>query len=351
MTIATLAPAKLNLFLRILDKRADNYHNLLTLFQLLNWGDKVTLSLTSSASNISFSGEYSAMLSMLPQGENSKDNLVHRALQLMQKELAPPKHLANVNIHIEKNIPIGAGMGGGSSNAAALLRILRLLWKPQMPLDDLAQLGATLGADVPLFVRGFSAVGQGIGDVLTPFNITRRYYVLICPNIQSSTAQLFNELAQRRKEASIAVAPQESKVDFSLPDDKDFWLPVGMEKGAETGVETGAETGARAETGDYNNDFMQPLMDRYPQLQRLHQLIDEATPAKVGNRVFLSGTGSTMFVIYDNQQDALAAQNKLSTEIALHSDTESKNNIPIDHSVIPSAVIYVCRGVYSATYL
>ena len=295
MTIATLAPAKLNLFLHILSKRADNYHNLLTLFQLLNWGDKVTLSLTSSPTRISFSGEYSAMPpvlpthAVLPQGDNSSNNLVHRALQLMQKELAPPKHLANVNIHIEKNIPIGAGLGGGSSDAAALLRILRLLWKPQMPIDDLAQLGATLGADVPLFVRGFSAAGQGIGDVLTPFNIPRRYYVLICPNIQSSTAELFNELDKRRKEASIAsiaVAPQESNINFSLPDDKDFWLPGGREAGA----------------GDYNNDFMQPLMDKYPQLQRLHKLIDEATPAKVGNRVFLSGTGSTMFVVYDNQQ-------------------------------------------------
>ena len=346
MTIATLAPAKLNLFLRILDKRADNYHNLFTLFQLLNWGDKVTLSLTSSPTQISFSGEYSAMLSMLPthsvlpQGDNSSNNLVHRALQLMQKELAPPKHLANVNIHIEKNIPIGAGLGGGSSDAAALLRILRLLWKPQMPLDDLAQLGATLGADVPLFVRGFSAVGQGIGDVLTPFNIPRRYYVLICPNIQSSTAELFNELDKHRKEASIesiasmAAAPQESKVNFSLPDDEDFWLSE-----------------LKAETGDYNNDFMQPLMDKYPQLQRLHKLIDEATPAKVGNRVFLSGTGSTMFVVYDNQQDALAAQNKLSKEIALHSDAEPKKNIPINDSMIPSAVVHICRGVYSATYL
>ncbi len=350
MTIVTLAPAKLNLFLHILSKRADNYHNLLTLFQLLNWGDKVTLSLTSSPTQINFSGKYSSMLpvlpthAVLPQGDNSSNNLVHRALQLMQKELAPPKHLANVNIHIEKNIPIGAGLGGGSSDAAALLRILRLLWKPQMPIDDLAQLGATLGADVPLFVRGFSAVGQGIGDALTPFNIPRRYYVLICPNIQSSTAELFNELDQHRKEASIAAiasvaaieaVPQESKVDFSLPDDEDFWLPGGREAGA----------------GDYNNDFMQPLMDKYPQLQRLHKLIDEATPAKVGNRVFLSGTGSTMFVVYDNQQDALAAQNKLSKEIALHSDAQLKNNIPIDHSAIPPSVIHVCRGVYCATYL
>ena len=342
MTIVTLAPAKLNLFLHILSKRADNYHNLLTLFQLLNWGDKVTLSLTSSPTQISFSGKYSSMPHILPQGDNSSDNLVHRALRLMQKELAPLKYLANVNIHIEKNIPIGAGLGGGSSDAAALLRILRLLWKPQMPLDDLAQLGATLGADVPLFVRGFSAVGQGIGDVLTPFNIPRRYYVLICPNIQSSTAELFNELAQRRKEASIAsiaVAPQERNINFSLPDDKDFWLTGGR------------ETGRKAETGDYNNDFMQPLMDKYPQLQRLHQLIDEATPAKVGNRVFLSGTGSTMFVVYDNQQDALAAQNKLSKEVALHSDAQLKNNIPIDHSAIPPSVIHVCRGVYCATYL
>ena len=349
MTIATLAPAKLNLFLNILDKRADNYHNLFTLFQLLNWGDKVTLSLTSSASNISFSGEYSAKLLMLPHEDNSKDNLVHCALRLMQKELAPPKYLAKVNIHIEKNIPIGAGLGGGSSNAAALLRILRLLWKPQMPTDDLAQLGATLGADVPLFVRGFSAVGQGIGDVLTPFNIPRRYYVLICPNIQSSTAELFNELEQRRTEASIAAVPQESKINFPLSDDKDFWLPGGRNTGGrETG---GRETGVKEEIGDYNNDFMQPLMDKYPQLQRLHQLIDEATPAKVGNRVFLSGTGSTMFVVYDNQQDALTAQNKLSKEISLHSDAQFKNNTLIDHSVIPPAVIHVCRGVYCATYL
>jgi len=188
-----LAPAKLNLLLKVFSQREDNYHELFTLYQLVAWGDIVSLTPSSVATSIDISGDYAADV---PKGECLKENLLWRAWELMAREASQQK--AKFKIGLKKNIPVGSGLGGGSSDAAALLKMLRLIWLPHMPIERLAELCLDLGADVPLFVKGFSSWAGSVGEKLGPDYLSSYYYLLFSPAIQSSTAKLFNNLAANR---------------------------------------------------------------------------------------------------------------------------------------------------------
>ena len=174
------APAKLNLFLRITGRRADGYHELQTVFQLLDYGDEVRL-------RVRYDGRLQR-LSRLDGVPPARD-LVMRAAALLQERTGTS---LGADVFVEKRIPMGAGLGGGSSSAASTLSGLNRLWDLRLSLDELAELGLALGADVPVFVRGRSGWAEGLGQLLTPLELEKLWYLVIFPNCSVSTAEVFS---------------------------------------------------------------------------------------------------------------------------------------------------------------
>jgi 4-diphosphocytidyl-2-C-methyl-D-erythritol kinase len=174
------APAKLNLFLRIVGRRPDGYHRLQTVFQLLDWGDTVRLRLRDDGQVRRPGGPI--------YGVAEADDLVVRAAKLLQSESKTP---LGVDIVVEKSIPLGGGFGGGSSDAATVLVALNRLWNAGLDEDALAALGLRLGADVPVFVRGRSAWAEGVGEALTPLALPPATYLLVDSGVCVPTAELF----------------------------------------------------------------------------------------------------------------------------------------------------------------
>ncbi len=189
------APAKLNLFLRITGRRADGYHQLQTVFRLLDWGDTLRLRVRDDARIVRI-GPGAA-------GVDEASDLAVRAAILLQRE-------ANVgqgaDIVVEKQVPTGAGLGGGSSDAATVLAALNLLWGCRLPVDRLAAVGLQLGADVPVFVHGHNAWAEGVGERLTPLHLPAAWYLLVDPGVHAATAQLFQaaELTRDSPPATIS---------------------------------------------------------------------------------------------------------------------------------------------------
>jgi len=173
------APAKLNLFLHIVGRREDGYHLLETVFQLLDRGDVVSLRTRDDGLIQRGFG---------PAGVPAEADLGVRAARLLR---AATGTSAGADISIEKRIPVGGGLGGGSSDAATVLVALNALWGCGLDEDALAALGLRLGADVPVFVRGRSAFGAGIGDRLTAIDLPPRSYVVVDPGVNVPTAELF----------------------------------------------------------------------------------------------------------------------------------------------------------------
>jgi 4-diphosphocytidyl-2-C-methyl-D-erythritol kinase len=173
------APAKLNLFLHVVGRRDDGYHLLETAFQLLDWGDEVRLRVRED-------GEI-RRIDPLPGIDEAADLGVRAARRLKQ---ATGCRLG-ADIAIEKRVPIGGGLGGGSSDAATVLVALNTLWGAGLGEDALAAIGATLGADVPVFVRGRSAWAEGVGDRLTPLALPDRWYVVADPGVAVPTGAMF----------------------------------------------------------------------------------------------------------------------------------------------------------------
>ena len=174
------APAKLNLFLRIVGRREDGYHLLQTLFQLLDWGDTVALRLRGDGRILRWRGAF---------GVAPDDDLAVRAALALRA--AAGREVPGVDIDIDKRIPQGGGFGGGSSDAATVLVALNRLWGLDLPEDALADIGLTLGADVPVFVRGRSAFAEGVGERLTPLDLPQHSYLLVDSGISVPTAELF----------------------------------------------------------------------------------------------------------------------------------------------------------------
>jgi len=180
------SPAKLNLFLYITGRRADGYHTLQTLFQFLDYGD--TLSLEPRRD-----GEIHLLTPV--NGVAHEDNLIVRAARLLMKTAAERGRLpagSGADIRIEKRLPMGGGLGGGSSNAATVLVALNHLWQCGLSLDELAALGLTLGADVPVFVRGHAAFAEGVGEILTPVEPAEKWYLVAHPGVSIPTPMIFN---------------------------------------------------------------------------------------------------------------------------------------------------------------
>ena len=176
------SPAKLNLFLHITGKRADGYHNLQTIFQLIDLYDYLTFD-TSDAST----GDI--VVSQIDQ-VNPQDNIVYKAAQLLKQHTG---YTGSCHISIDKHIPMGAGLGGGSSNAATTLLALNYLWGTGLNLQQLAELGRQLGADVPVFVFGQNAWAEGVGECLTAVKLADAAYIVLKPDCFISTKKLFSQ--------------------------------------------------------------------------------------------------------------------------------------------------------------
>ena len=188
------APAKLNLFLRIVGRRDDGYHELQTVFRLLDWGDEVRLRIR---------GDGVITRPNPIRGVPEDADLTIRAARLLAAET---RCELGADIEVAKRIPMGGGLGGGSSDAATVLVGLNHLWGTGLDEDALAALGVRLGADVPVFVRGRSAWAEGVGEKLTPMRLPRRWYVVVDPRENVPTAALFKatELTRNAPRATIS---------------------------------------------------------------------------------------------------------------------------------------------------
>jgi len=173
------APAKLNLFLHIVGRRDDGYHLLQTAFQLLDWGDTVRLRLRDD--------DAIRRENPLP-GVADEADLAVRAARALRAATGCER---GVDIAIDKRIPLGGGLGGGSSDAATTLVALNALWSTDLDEDALARIGLSLGADVPVFVRGRSAWAEGVGERLTPIELPEHWYAVVDPGVSVPTAALF----------------------------------------------------------------------------------------------------------------------------------------------------------------
>jgi 4-diphosphocytidyl-2-C-methyl-D-erythritol kinase len=193
-SLQLLAPAKLNLFLHITGRRADGYHELQTVFQLLDYGDVMEL-VDTDTSDI----DLHCPDLPIPQEEN----LAWRAAKLLQSHSGTDR---GARIHIDKRLPAGGGLGGGSSDAATTLLALNRLWELQLEPEELAALGLQLGADVPVFVHGHSAWAEGVGEKLQPLDLPFCHYLVIAPACQVSTAEVFSHRQLTRNTSPIKMA-------------------------------------------------------------------------------------------------------------------------------------------------
>lgn len=252
------APAKLNLMLRILGRRSDGYHELQTVFQLLDHGDTLTFNPTNDGTiELDCPG-----VDVAPE-----HNLIYRAAQLIKQASGNEK--LGAYISVEKNLPAGGGVGGGSSDAATTLLGLNALWRCGLDTDTLAELGRQLGADVPVFVRGHSAFAEGVGERLTPVSITPRWYLVLKPDCHISTGALFSDPRLTRDSAAITLA--------ALRDRRlnTHWLD------------------------EYAGNDFQPLIESlYPEVRQAREWLAQFGAA------YLTGTGACVFAGFESQAEA-----------------------------------------------
>ena len=203
------APAKLNLFLHVTGRRADGFHDLQTIFQLLDWGDELKVTPTGDPAIERLSG---------PISIEPDQDLCVRAARLLQRATGTR---LGARIELRKRIPLGGGLGGGSSDAATVLKVLDRLWATNLGIERLCALGLELGSDVPVFVRGTSAFASGRGEILTPLELPERWYLIIHPGVAVATAGIFQapELTRNSPVITIrAVSPAPIQLDETRND-------------------------------------------------------------------------------------------------------------------------------------
>ena len=234
------SPAKLNLYLKVTKKLSNGYHELDTSFQLIDIFDTLEF-VNSDSTNIN--------VSCSERNINQEDNIIFKAANKL-KEITSKK--VGINISLKKNIPIGGGLGGGSSNAATTICVLNKLWKLNLSSNELIKIGLKLGADVPLFIKGESSYAKGIGEKLTPKKLISGKFVVISPDIHSSTKEMFNLYDQQKNNKYI--------------------------------------TNAFAQ-----NDFWQVFIEKNNQVSKFYKKYSRNFD------ICLSGTGSSMFIKYNDE--------------------------------------------------
>lgn len=244
------SPAKLNLFLHINGRRDDGYHLLQTVFQLLDYGDE-----------LSFEATTDGQLNLEPaiEGVALQDNLIIKAALLLKAATGCSRGAC---ITLVKRLPMGGGIGGGSSNAATTLLALNHLWQTQFSIAQLCELGGRLGADVPVFVNGYSAWAEGVGDIITPIDLPARWYLVIRPNVHVSTAEVFAKKKLTRDTPIIKVA-------------------AFLEGGGK-------------------NDCQNVVLECFPQVRQAVDWLNFYAPTR------LTGTGSCIFAAFNSEAEAMA---------------------------------------------
>lgn len=184
------SPAKINLFLSVVGRRSDGYHYIQTLFRFLEYSDILIINSTLNKK---------ITLTNTIQGIHHQNNLILKAAKLLQNFIQKNQNqrIFGADIYVKKNIPLGSGLGGGSSNAATTLVALNFHWKCQLSLETLANLGLQIGADVPVFIYGKSAFAEGIGEKLSLVNLPLKWYIIIMPPIKISTKSIFNKFSKK----------------------------------------------------------------------------------------------------------------------------------------------------------
>ncbi|BDA59339.1 4-(cytidine 5'-diphospho)-2-C-methyl-D-erythritol kinase [Shewanella xiamenensis] len=254
------APAKLNLFLHINGLRSDGYHELQTLFQFVDCCDQLDFRVTDTPELILHSDMSNVVA--------DSDNLILRAAKSLQQSTG---YRGGAEIWLDKRLPMGGGLGGGSSDAATTLVALNQLWNTQLSHDELAAIGLKLGADIPVFIHGFAAFAEGVGERLQTVNPAELWYLIIAPDAHVSTAAVFQD-------------PQ---------------LPRNTPK---LGIDT-------LLSQSWRNDCQELVVSKYPQVAKALGWLLEYAPSR------MTGTGACVFGEFSSQQQALAALAKLPSDM------------------------------------
>jgi len=246
------APAKLNLFLHLLGRRKDGYHKLQTVFQFVDLCDQIAFTITDEAQIVRANN-----LADIPEDQD----LTLRAARLLKKTSGYP---GGVKIKLQKNIPTGAGLGGGSSDAATTLVALNYLWNLHLDQTALLELGLQLGADVPVFIQGMAAWAEGVGEYLEPLDLPEPCYLIVYPRIRISTAKIFSSPELTRDSMPIKIA------DFLA--------------------------------GRCRNDCQETVVNKYPEVQRALDWLSAYQPA------IMTGTGACIFARFASKAEAIEAK-------------------------------------------
>lgn len=250
-TLTLPAPAKLNRMLHIVGRRQDGYHTLQTLFQIIDLSDQLTFQSRDDGEIYLTSGI---------NGVSHDENLIVRAARLLQQNSGTP---LGATLAIKKQLPMGGGLGGGSSNAATVLLGLNHMWQLGYSLEALAQLGLKLGADVPVFVHGHSAWAEGVGEQLTPVMLDTPWFVIIHPGISVSTPAVFQD-------------PQLTRDSH----------PITMARALQGGAP------------EWRNDCEAIVKERYPPIAEALHWLEQHAPSR------LTGTGACLFAAFETQHAA-----------------------------------------------
>ena len=262
--------AKINLHLRVLRVRGDGYHEIATLLHAIDLSDEMTFSRTDSGVHLQVSG--------LPV-EGGRDNLAHRAATLLMRN---HKASGGVRISLIKRIPVAAGLGGGSSNAAVTLTALNRLWDFHLSRERLHELAATLGSDVPFFLSGAAALGRGRGEILSPLPALKGLYlVLVVPPFQVTSARAYGDLNLELTKSNDDISMMQSITSAEKIKD---WAPL------------------------LRNDLEAPVIGRHPEIEQIKaELMRSGAQAAL-----MSGSGPTVFGLYIQRDVAGRATKALS---------------------------------------
>lgn len=253
------APGKLNLFLHITGRRPDGFHELQTLFQIVEFADEIRFESTAD-SRVTVTGDFT--------DTSAEDNLIYKAAMSLRKEADIDR---GAIIQVNKKLPIGGGMGGGSSDAATALIGLNLLWNVNLQYDDLIHIGLQLGADVPLFIAGETAWGEGIGERLTPLPMPEKWFLVAVPDCHVSTAAIFQNQQLTRDTSPIKIARFLEQGELFSDQTSDLIL---------------------------RNDCEPVVRNLYPEVDVALNWLSQWSPAR------MTGTGASVFSVFDDEDTA-----------------------------------------------
>ena len=272
-SITLLSPAKVNLFLHVLDRRPDGYHDVVTLFHRVSLCDQLSLKKLRS-DHVKF-----RLITNHPKLTVTRENLIYRAYQLLCKTAS---WKGGIQVSLKKNVPIGAGLGGGSSNAAFFLMGMNQLFGLGLPKVTLLRLGAQLGSDVPFFLHDLNqAIGTGRGECVQPIPFQRQaWFVLVVPSFSISTRLAYQSFARRRRSKTRLRLTRISRADT---------ITSVLLKHLESG----------RTSGFFQNDLFRISCSIRPELGRICALFEG-----LGIQPVMSGSGSTIFSMHRSKQEA-----------------------------------------------